>query len=115
METDCLFCKIGRHEIPAQIVYEDDEVVAFNDINAAAPVHILIIPKEHIPGVSSVTFENQPVIGHIFEVIRKLGERHPVLQDGFRVVVNQGEQAGQSVFHIHFHLLGGRAMDWPPG
>ena len=112
---DCIFCKIGRHEIPAGIVYEDDDVVAFKDLNQVAPVHVLIIPKKHISMITDMTEEDVPLIGKIMLAAKKLAEEFGVADEGFRVVVNQGRGAGQSVFHMHFHLLAGRPMNWPPG
>ncbi len=111
---DCLFCKIAAGEIPSKKAYEDEKVVAFYDIDPQAPVHILVIPKEHIQSVSQITPENQEIVGHIFTVIAKLA-RELNLEDGYRVVSNVGQQGGQSVPHLHFHLLGGRNLGWPPG
>lgn len=111
---DCLFCKIIKGEIPSEKVYEDDLCYGFKDINPVAPVHILVIPKEHIVSCGEVTAENSAVVGHIFEVISKLAKELD-LKDGFRVVSNCGEAAGQTVFHLHFHLLGGRQFGWPEG
>ena len=107
---DCLFCKIAAGEIPSKKAYEDEKVFAFYDIDPQAPVHILVIPKEHIQSVP----ENQEIVGHIFTVIAKLA-RELNLEDGYRVVSNVGQQGGQSVPHLHFHLLGGRNLGWPPG
>lgn len=112
---ECIFCKIGRHEIPTQIEYEDDRIIAFKDLNPAAPVHILLIPKRHIPGIAFLTEEDAGLVGDIILVAKKLAEEKGLVERGYRVVVNQGPDAGQSVLHLHFHLLGGRAMDWPPG
>ncbi len=111
---DCLFCKIAAGEIPSKKAYEDEKVFAFYDIDPQAPVHILVIPKEHIQSVSQITPENQEIVGHIFTVIAKLA-RELNLEDGYRVVSNVGQQGGQSVPHLHFHLLGGRNLGWPPG
>lgn len=111
---DCLFCKIAAGEIPSKKAYEDEKVYAFYDIDPQAPVHILVIPKEHIQSVSQITKENQEIVGHIFTVIAKLAKELD-LKDGYRVVSNVGEQGGQSVPHLHFHLLGGRNLGWPPG
>ena len=111
---DCLFCKIAAGEIPSKKAYEDEKVFAFYDIDPQAPVHILVIPKEHIQSVSQITPENQEIVGHIFTVIAKLA-RELNLEDGYRVVSNVGQQGGQSVLHLHFHLLGGRNLGWPPG
>jgi len=115
MEQECIFCKIARHEIPSQIVYEDEDVVAFKDLNPVAPVHILIIPKKHISGVMAVTDENSDILGKIFLAAKTLASDTGIDKTGFRVVANHGKEAGQSVFHLHFHLLGGRALSWPPG
>lgn len=111
---DCLFCKIVAGEIPSKKIYEDDRVYAFYDIAPQAPVHFLVIPKEHIPGPSAVTEENEAVIGHIYAVIAKLAkELH--LDKGYRVTANCGEEGGQTVGHLHFHVLAGRMLSWPPG
>ena len=112
---DCIFCKIARHEIASKVVYEDDEIMAFRDVNPVAPTHILAIPKRHIPGIMSLTEEDMGLIGNIMLTIRKLAQETSIAEDGFRVVVNHGARAGQSVPHLHFHLLGGRGMTWPPG
>ena len=111
--ADCLFCKIAAEEIPSQKVYEDDTVLAFRDIHPQAPVHILVIPKEHIRSVSQISAENSAVVAHIFEVIAKLAKEQGM--ESYRVVSNIGDQAGQSVHHLHFHVLSGRDMTWPPG
>ena len=111
--SDCLFCKISAGEIPSNKVYEDDLCYAFYDIAPQAPVHCLVIPKAHIASVSAVTAENSAVVAHIFEVIAKLAKELGL--ESYRVVSNIGEQAGQSVFHLHFHVLSGRDMTWPPG
>ena len=111
--SDCLFCKIVAGEIPSNKVYEDDVCYAFYDIDPQAPVHFLVIPKEHIQSVSAVNAENAGVVSHIFEVIAKLADEMKL--ESYRVVSNIGEQAGQSVFHLHFHVLSGRDMTWPPG
>lgn len=111
---DCLFCKIIAGEIPSKKAYEDELVYAFYDIDPQAPVHILIIPKEHIASAAQITAENSAVVAHIFEVAAKLSQELG-LKDGFRVVTNCGDSAGQSVKHLHFHLLGGRDFTWPPG
>lgn len=110
---DCLFCKIAAGEIPSKKVYEDDLCYAFYDIDPQAPTHFLVIPKAHIVSVSEVTPENQAVVGHIFSVIAQITKELGL--ESYRVVSNIGEQAGQSVFHLHFHVLSGRDMTWPPG
>ena len=111
--NDCLFCKIIAGDIPSTKVYEDDSVFAFRDIAPQAPTHVLVIPKTHISGCNGVTAENSAVVAHIFEVIAKLTKELGLTS--YRVVSNIGEQAGQSVFHLHFHVLSGRDMTWPPG
>lgn len=111
---DCIFCKIANGEIPSRKAYEDDAVLAFYDLDPQAPTHVLIIPKQHIQSVAQITAENSAVVAHIFEVAAKLSAEFG-LKDGFRIVSNCGESAGQSVPHLHFHLLGGRDFTWPPG
>jgi len=111
--SDCLFCKIAGGEIPSQKVYEDELVYAFYDIDPQAPTHFLVIPKAHIASCGEITAENSAVVAHCFEVISKVTKDLGIAQ--FRVVSNCGEQAGQSVFHLHFHVLAGRDMTWPPG
>lgn len=111
--TDCLFCKIVHGDIPSNKIYEDDKVYAFHDIDPKAPTHFLVIPKEHIVSCGEVTEENEAVVGHMFTVIAKLAQQMKL--SDFRVVSNCGEKAGQSVFHLHFHVLAGRDMTWPPG
>ena len=110
---DCLFCKIAAGQIPSNKLYEDDTLLAFYDIDPQAPVHFLVIPKAHIGSVSEVSGENSAVVAHIFEVIAQLARQLGL--ESYRVVSNVGEQAGQSVFHLHFHVLSGRDMTWPPG
>ncbi len=111
---DCIFCKIAAGEIPSNKVYEDETVVAFYDLEPQAPTHILVIPKNHIASAADVTEENSGVIAHIFEVIAKIAEDMD-LKDGFRIVNNCGDSAGQTVKHIHFHLMAGRNFTWPAG
>lgn len=111
---DCLFCKIVAGEIPSTKVYEDEQIFAFRDINPQAPTHILVIPKEHISSVDAITPENSAIVAHIFEIIPKLAAEEG-LDKGYRVVSNIGEQGQQTVPHLHFHILGGRDMTWPPG
>ena len=108
--SDCIFCKILSGEIPSSKVYEDEKVLAFKDINPMAPVHILIIPKEHIEGVDMLTEENAPVVGHIMLVAKRLAEEYH-LDNGYRIVSNVGEHGGQTVRHLHFHLLGGKKLN----
>ena len=111
--SDCLFCKIAAGESPSNKVYEDEVCYAFHDIAPQAPTHFLVIPKAHIGSVSEITEDNSGVAAHIFEVIAKLSKELGL--DSYRVVSNIGEQAGQSVPHLHFHVLAGRDMTWPPG
>ncbi len=106
---DCIFCKIIAGDIPSTKVYEDDLVFAFRDINPQAPTHILVIPKAHIAGVCDITAENSPVVAHIFEVIPQIAKAEG-LDGGYRVVSNCGADAGQTVFHLHFHILGGKEL-----
>lgn len=111
---DCIFCKIAAGEIPSTKVYEDDTVVAFNDLDPQVPVHVLIIPKEHIASAAEINESNSAVVAHIFEVAAKIAAEKG-LKDGFRIVNNCGDSAGQSVKHLHFHLMGGRDFGWPAG
>jgi len=111
--SDCLFCKIAAGEIPSKKVYEDELCYAFYDIDPQAPVHFLVIPKEHVQSVSQVDEASAPIVGHIFAVIARLAKDLGL--ESYRVVSNIGEQAGQSVLHLHFHVLSGRDMTWPPG
>ena len=113
MKNDCLFCAIAAGEIPSSKVYEDELCYAFNDIAPQAPTHFLVIPKTHIASVSGISAENSAVAAHIFEVIAKVTKELGI--ESYRVVSNIGEQAGQSVPHLHFHVLAGRDMTWPPG
>lgn len=108
---DCIFCKIAAGEIPSTKVYEDDKVLAFKDINPLAPVHILVIPKNHIESAAEITADNSVVVAHIFEVIAKIAKEQGIDKDGFRVVSNCGENGCQSVKHLHFHILGGKKLD----
>ena len=111
---DCIFCKIISGEIPSSKVYEDDKVLAFKDLDPQAPVHVLIIPKKHITSMAEINEENSSVVAHIFEVAAIIAKENG-LENGFRVVSNCGESAGQSVMHLHFHLMGGRDFGWPAG
>ncbi len=113
-ESDCLFCKIVEGQIPADKVHEDDDVIAFRDINPQAPVHLLVVPRRHIASLNDASSEDQALLGRILLAARNLAQKEGV-GSGDRVVNNCGESAGQSVFHVHFHVLGGRALTWPPG
>lgn len=113
--NDCVFCKIVQGEIPSNKVYEDDKILSFKDLNPEAPVHVLIIPKKHIASLTEVNEEDAEIIAHIFKTIPKIVKDLEIDKDGYRVVSNCGEFGGQSVPHVHFHLLGGRSLNWPPG
>jgi histidine triad (HIT) family protein len=112
--SDCLFCKIVAGEIPSTKVYEDDKVLAFHDIDKKAPVHLLIIPKKHVDSLAALEASDFDTVAHIMRVVQKLAADFG-LKDGFRVVANTGKDGGQTVNHLHFHLLGGRSLGWPPG
>ena len=113
--SDCLFCKIAAGEIPADVVKEGDDWVAFRDISPQAPVHILIIPREHIATLNDVGDEQADLLGRLFLAAKEIAQDEGIADDGYRTVLNCNVGAGQSVFHIHAHVLGGRAMGWPPG
>ena len=113
--TDCLFCKIIRHEIPASIVYEDDRILAFNDINPQAPTHVLVVTKRHIATLNELSPEDDQIVGELVRRAAAIAEERGISAGGFRTVFNTNRKAGQTVFHIHLHLLGGRTMHWPPG
>jgi histidine triad (HIT) family protein len=115
MEENCLFCKIAAGQIPSKIVYQDEDVVAFEDINPKAPYHVLIIPRRHIASMADLTLEDGPILAKIFITATKLAHEGGIDESGYRIVANVGPDAGQSVFHLHFHLLGGRKLGWPPG
>jgi histidine triad (HIT) family protein len=112
--TDCLFCRILRNEIPAKTIYEDEHTFAFEDINPQAPTHVLIIPKRHVRGLKEATPEDAELIGRCHLAAAHIARQRGI-EDGYRTVLNVGPQAGQSVFHLHVHLLGGRSLHWPPG
>ena len=113
--SDCLFCKIVNKEIPSDIVYENEHVLAFNDINPIAPVHILIIPKEHIPTLNDLEENHTQTMGELFLAAKALASKKGLSDSGYRTVFNCNKDAQQTVFHIHLHLIGGRKMTWPPG
>ncbi|MCL2924018.1 MAG: histidine triad nucleotide-binding protein [Trichodesmium sp. MAG_R04] len=113
-EQDTIFSKIIRREIPADIVYEDETTLAFKDINPQAPIHILVIPKKPIPKLADAVPEDQILMGNLLFTAKRVAEEQGI-QDGYRVVINNGLDAGQTVFHLHLHILGGRTMKWPPG
>ena len=112
---DCLFCRIAAGQIPADIVHEDDLVVAFRDISPKAPTHLLLIPREHIESAMDLSDQDGPMLGRLFATAARLAGEAGLSERGFRLVTNSGAGAGQSVFHLHFHLLGGRSLGWPPG
>lgn len=112
---NCIFCKIIKGEIPCEKVYEDDLVLSFKDLNPEAPVHVLIIPKKHIASTNDLKEEDANIIFAIFEAAKKIAVKLGIADSGYRIVNNCGEDAGQTVQHMHFHLLGGRSMTWPPG
>ncbi|MFV9615842.1 MAG: histidine triad nucleotide-binding protein [Gammaproteobacteria bacterium] len=113
--SDCLFCKILEGKIPADIVFENDDVLAFRDVNPQAPTHILIIPRKHISTTNDLSETHELLMGRLFSVAKIIAAQEGVSDDGYRMVVNCNEKAGQTVFHIHMHLLAGRSMTWPPG
>ena len=112
---DCLFCKIINGEIPSTKVYEDDLCYAFRDIDPQGPTHVLVIPKQHIQSVNQIDDANKDIIAHIFTVIQKIASSEGIAEDGYRVVSNIGRRGQQTVPHLHFHIIGGRDMTWPPG
>ncbi len=111
---DCLFCRIAAGEIPSHKIYEDDRVIAFYDIDPQAPVHFLVIPKQHLESVDAITSDNSSIVAHVFVVIAEIAKKLQ-LTNGYRVVTNCGEDGGQSVPHLHFHVLAKRSLKWPPG
>ena len=112
---ECIFCKIINKEIPASIVYEDERMIAFSDINPQAPVHILLIPKEHFPSLNEIPEDKKDILSHILLKAREIAREREIGDRGYRIVLNTARESGQEVLHIHFHLLGGRQMSWPPG
>jgi histidine triad (HIT) family protein len=115
MDTTCVFCKIAAHEIATEIVHENDRIVAFRDTDTKAPTHILLIPKEHIASIADIEERHGEMLADIAQAATHLAETEGIDRSGWRLVTNVGPDAGQSVFHLHMHLLGGRAMQWPPG
>ena len=113
--ADCLFCKIITREIPASIVYEDDRILAFNDINPQAPTHVLVVPKRHIESLNELAAADDAIVGEVVRRAAAIAKERGISAGGFRTVFNTNREAGQTVFHIHLHLLGGRSMRWPPG
>ena len=115
MPSECLFCRISRREIPASIVYEDDRVLAFNDINPQGPTHVLVIPKAHIATLNDLSPDDDQIVGELVRRAAAIAKERGLDAGGFRTVFNTNRDAGQTVFHIHLHLIGGRTMHWPPG
>ena len=113
--SDCIFCRIVNKSIPSRQIFEDDQCLAFEDINPQAPVHILVIPKRHLSSLAEVQESDVPLIGHLMRICSKMAKEREIEESGYRVVANTGAEAGQTVFHLHFHLLGGRIFGWPPG
>jgi histidine triad (HIT) family protein len=113
--TDCIFCQIAAGKLASDIVYEDDEVLAFNDMNPEAPTHILVVPRKHISNLNDAGPEDTTVIGKVVLTAALLAKQRGLGDQGYRLVVNTGKEAGQTVDHVHFHLLGGRFLSWPPG
>jgi len=113
--TDCIFCKIAAGEIPADLIYEDDVVVGFRDLNPQAPTHVLLIPRKHIATINDLQPEDEVIIGRLYSAAAKVAVQEGFAEQGYRTVINCNEHGGQTVFHVHLHLLGGRPMSWPPG
>ncbi len=114
-DSNCLFCRIIAGQIPATKVYEDEHSFAFRDINPQSPIHVLLIPKKHIASLNEAGSDDHAVLGHLMLVVGKIATQEGIAESGFRVVANSGVDAGQSVFHVHLHVMGGRSMAWPPG
>ena len=112
MET-CLFCRIAKRDLPSKMAYEDDQVIAFHDIKPVAPVHVLVCPRKHIATLNDVEAEDAPLLAHMFDVARKIAEQFGVAQKGYRTSFNVNAEAGQTVFHLHLHVIGGRPLGWP--
>ena len=113
--SDCLFCKILQGDIPAKLVYEDDSIITFNDINPQAPTHLLIVPRKHIETLNDLTIDDTQTVGRMVQVAQQLANEKGLANDGYRLIMNCNDHGGQTVFHIHLHLLGGRQFQWPPG
>lgn len=115
MTQDCIFCKIAAGEIPAAKVYDDEQVLAFHDINPQAPVHILVIPKRHIESLAAANADDAPLLGHLLSAAAQVARQAGLAERGYRLVCNVGQDGGMAVYHLHAHVLGGRRMAWPPG
>jgi histidine triad (HIT) family protein len=112
---DCIFCQIVAGRVPAKIVYEDETALAFEDLRPQAPVHLLVITRKHVPSLNEATGDDEGLLGHLFTIAAQLARERQVATKGYRTVINNGSWAGQSVFHVHVHVLGGRVFHWPPG
>ncbi|NOY39272.1 MAG: histidine triad nucleotide-binding protein [Nitrospirae bacterium] len=112
---ECLFCRIAEKKLPAKLVYEDEFAVAFEDINPQAPIHVLVIPRKHISTSLELKEEDNALVGRLFQIANRIARQKGIAERGFRIVMNCNAEAGQTVFHLHIHLLGGRVMHWPPG
>jgi histidine triad (HIT) family protein len=113
--SDCIFCRVAAREVPARIIYEDEVCVAFQDIHPQAPVHLLVIPRRHITSLNDNLEQDKELLGHMLTVVSRMAREQHVDGTGFRTVINTNAEAGQTVFHLHIHLLGGRRLQWPPG
>jgi histidine triad (HIT) family protein len=113
--AQCIFCRVVKKEIQSRIVFEDDRCLAFEDINPQAPVHVLIIPKKHLDSISQMTATDGDLAAHLLQITNQIAKEKKISDSGYRIVINNGPGAGQTVFHLHLHLLGGRPMHWPPG
>lgn len=115
MDKDCIFCKICAGQVPAELLHQDEKAVAFRDINPQAPVHILVVPRRHLPAISVMEPDDRELVGHLHWIARELAGRLGIAESGFRLVINNGADANQTVGHLHLHVLGGRSLGWPPG
>jgi len=113
--SDCIFCKIASGEIPADLIYEDDLVVGFRDLNPQAPTHVLLIPRKHIATLNDLQPEDEAIVGRLYSAAAKVAAQEGIAEQGYRTLINCNDDGGQTVFHLHLHLLGGRRMSWPPG
>ncbi|HKQ53243.1 MAG TPA: histidine triad nucleotide-binding protein [Pyrinomonadaceae bacterium] len=112
---DCLFCRIVAGEIPADFIHQDERAVAFRDLNPQAPVHVLVIPRDHLESLDEATLKDEALLGHLLRVAARVANEQGLSEGGYRTIINTGAGAGQSVFHLHLHVIGGRALSWPPG
>ena len=115
MEQDCLFCRIIAGEIPSDVIYQDERSIVFRDINPQAPAHLLVIPREHLDSLDDASQKDEAMLGHLLRVAARVANEQGLSESGYRTVINTGAGAGQSVFHLHVHVLGGRSLQWPPG